>query len=419
MADVKIGWRDRILMNISLETKFILPTICALLLTLFQLYHHYQLQSALQDNQISYDGLSSSSLAIISSLALIFIFLLAISIAQNIMPLLKHIIRVMQMIEAGDLKQRIGFSGSDAFGLIGGAVDNTINKLVKLIESVSIASKQVASQTKEIDRLSNSSQEHLAGQHDELLRCSDAVLQSTQTANDSAQFSEKADDVAQALNGNMQQVNSQSSELINLMSQLSVEMESSSKASNELRATSHEVKSVLDVINGISEQTNLLALNAAIEAARAGEAGRGFAVVADEVRGLSVRTQEATVEIQSMIDNLEKTSEELVQKVENGAKEVNHISDNVNGSKEKLTEMTSLIQTLAELNSESARSASAQREASDKMYHDVKQIQDRSESCLHNMNEIINSKAVLVDTASQLEVALDEYDHKNDEEEQQ
>jgi methyl-accepting chemotaxis protein len=197
------------------------------------------------------------------------------------------------------------------------------------------------------------------------------------------------------------------------MSQLSIEMESSSKASNELRATSHQVKSVLDVINGISEQTNLLALNAAIEAARAGEAGRGFEVVADEVRGLSVRTQEATVEIQSMIDNLEKTSEELVQKVESGAKEVNHISENVNGSKDKLTHMTSLIQTLAELNSESARSAVAQREASDKMYHDVKQIQDRSVSCLQNMNDIINSKAVLVDTANHLEVALDEYEHEN------
>ncbi|KJZ13916.1 hypothetical protein TW85_12050 [Marinomonas sp. S3726] len=413
MADVKIGWRDRILMNISLETKFILPSICALLLTLFQLYQHYQLEVLLKENQIAHNAMSSSSLAVLSTVAIVFIFLLAISIAQNIMPLLKHIIRVMQQIEAGDLNQRIGFSGSDAFGLIGGAVDSTINKLVKLIESVSIASKQVANQTKEIDRLSNSSQTHLSGQHEELVRCSDAVLQSTQTANDSAQYSEQADEVAQNLHGNMQEVNTQSEELIKLMVQLSTEMQSSSKASTELRNTSHEVKSVLDVINGISEQTNLLALNAAIEAARAGEAGRGFAVVADEVRGLSVRTQEATIEIQSMIENLEKTSEELVQKVESGAREVQHISDNVNGSKSKLTQMTELIKTLADLNSESARSATAQREASDKMYHDVKQIQERSESCLQNMNEIINSKVVLVDTASHLEVALDEYNHSN------
>ncbi|MGB0943880.1 MAG: methyl-accepting chemotaxis protein [Marinomonas sp.] len=413
MADVKIGWRDRILMNISLETKFILPSICALLLTLFQLYQHYQLEALLKENQIAHNAMSSSSLAVLSTVAIVFIFLLAISIAQNIMPLLKHIIRVMQQIEAGDLNQRIGFSGSDAFGLIGGAVDSTINKLVKLIDSVSIASKQVANQTKEIDRLSNSSQTHLSGQHEELVRCSDAVLQSTQTANDSAQYSEQADEVAQNLHGNMQEVNTQSEELIKLMVQLSTEMQSSSKASTELRNTSHEVKSVLDVINGISEQTNLLALNAAIEAARAGEAGRGFAVVADEVRGLSVRTQEATIEIQSMIENLEKTSEELVQKVESGAREVQHISDNVNGSKSKLTQMTELIKTLADLNSESARSATAQREASDKMYHDVKQIQERSESCLQNMNEIINSKVVLVDTASHLEVALDEYNHSN------
>ena len=413
MADVKIGWRDRILRNISLETKFILPSICALLLTLFHLYQHYQLEALLKENQIAHNAMSSSSLAVLSTVAIVFIFLLAISIAQNIMPLLKHIIRVMQQIEAGDLNQRIGFSGSDAFGLIGGAVDSTINKLVKLIESVSIASKQVANQTKEIDRLSNSSQTHLSGQHEELVRCSDAVLQSTQTANDSAQYSEQADEVAQNLHGNMQEVNTQSEELIKLMVQLSTEMQSSSKASTELRNTSHEVKSVLDVINGISEQTNLLALNAAIEAARAGEAGRGFAVVADEVRGLSVRTQEATIEIQSMIENLEKTSEELVQKVESGAREVQHISDNVNGSKSKLTQMTELIKTLADLNSESARSATAQREASDKMYHDVKQIQERSESCLQNMNEIINSKVVLVDTASHLEVALDEYNHSN------
>jgi methyl-accepting chemotaxis protein len=125
---------------------------------------------------------------------------------------------------------------------------------VKLIESVSIASKQVANQTKEIDRLSNSSQTHLSGQHEELVRCSDAVLQSTQTANDSAQYSEQADEVAQNLHGNMQEVNTQSEELIKLMVQLSTEMQSSSKASTELRNTSHEVKSVLDVINGISNK---------------------------------------------------------------------------------------------------------------------------------------------------------------------
>ena len=108
MADVKIGWRDRILMNISLETKFMLPTAFAFILTLYQLYQNYQLHSLIDEQEISHNITSFSSLAIISGIAICFIFLLAISIAQNIMPLLKHIIRVMQLIEAGDLKQRIG-----------------------------------------------------------------------------------------------------------------------------------------------------------------------------------------------------------------------------------------------------------------------------------------------------------------------
>jgi methyl-accepting chemotaxis protein len=410
MAQVKIGWRDRVLMNISLKTKFMLPSLLAIILSGLQLFAYWQALNVLSENQVEHQLWSMPAMVMVVIIVMCFIVFVALSIAQNIMPLLAHIIKVMQLITSGDMKQRVGFSGSDAFGLIGSAIDSTLDKLVKLLSTVSVASSQVNQQTDEINHLSNASQHQLESQHDELTRCSVVIHQTVETADDTAKRTKVADGLAQQLQTKTNEVTAEASTLITLMQQLRVEMKSSTTASKELRDISYHVKSVLDVINGISEQTNLLALNAAIEAARAGEAGRGFAVVADEVRSLSVRTQDATVEIKAMIDNLENTSDELVQHVEKGSEDVISISARFDQSKTQLVAMAALVTELAELNSMVAFSANEQCDASTLMSKDVMQIQQRSQSCVENMTAILSAKSVLLDTANNLQLALTGYE---------
>ncbi len=410
MAEVTIGWRDRILMNISLKTKFMLPSLFALILSGFQLFAYWQTLNLLSQHQIEHQLWSMSAMAMMVIVFMGLILFVAMSIAQNIMPLLAHIIKVMQLITSGDMKQRVGFSGSDAFGLIGGAIDSTLDKLVELLGTVSVASKQVNQQTVEINQLSMASQHQLESQHEELTRCSATINETVEIAGDTAERTQVADGLAQQLQTKTDEVTDEAATLISLMQQLRAEMKLSTNASKELRDISYHVKSVLDVINGISEQTNLLALNAAIEAARAGEAGRGFAVVADEVRSLSVRTQEATVEIKAMIDNLENTSDQLVNHVEKGSEDVISISSRFDQSKIQLVAMAALVTELAELNSMAALSAEQQCDASTLMSKDVMQIQQRSQSCVDNMTAILSAKSVLLDTADKLQLALADYE---------
>jgi methyl-accepting chemotaxis protein len=176
----------------------------------------------------------------------------------------------------------------------------------------------------------------------------------------------------------------------------------SSTAGNTLRQTARDVKNVLDVITSISQQTNLLALNAAIEAARAGEAGRGFAVVADEVRTLSVKTQEATVEIDSMINKLESSSEDLLMLVDNGANEVRTIATSFFNTKEQVDDVSSVINQLSQLNTESAQASAEQSQAAEEMAKDIVMIQNRSESCVTNTNAVDNACGALAKTSQRL-----------------
>jgi methyl-accepting chemotaxis protein len=410
MTEVKIGWRDRILMNISLSTKLLLPAVLASLLLGFLAFQYSVLYQLVPEEQLQQATvISDQALIIITSVMIIFFIFLAHAIKQNIMPLLAHIINVMKIISSGNLEQRIGFSGSDEFGQIGQNVDTTINHLSNLIKDVTHVSGEVSDQTQQIDRLSSSSQLDLEGQHQDLVRCSAAIYQMAQIAHESAERSQQAGNLANNLQSNMGQVHGELTNLMGQMHQLSEEMQESTKAGHALRKTTQDVKQVLDVITGISEQTNLLALNAAIEAARAGEAGRGFAVVSDEVRTLSIKTQQATLEIQTMIENLEDTSEHLLSRVEKGATEVESISVRCDQTQATVSDVSEFVKRLTEINLAAANAAVEQRDASEEMSKDIIQVQDKSESCVENMKSILEANVLLKSTSNELTSGLDQF----------
>ncbi|EKE83447.1 methyl-accepting chemotaxis protein [Idiomarina xiamenensis] len=212
----------------------------------------------------------------------------------------------------GDLTQRLPVESDDEFGQLSAQVNRFIAKIQQAIGDVAKAARQVDSNVNSMVSLSDQTLSMYDQQGARTNNVATAVNQlnvsSQEIAGNAANASQQATQAAEhakqsrhSLSGNIDAIN-----------RLSAQMQRSSEAIAELNENTRNIEQILEVIKGVSEQTNLLALNAAIEAARAGEAGRGFAVVADEVRGLAQRTQQSAGEIETMIDKLQDGTKTVV-----------------------------------------------------------------------------------------------------------
>ena len=161
---------------------------------------------------------------------------------------------------------------------------------------------------------------------------------------------------------------------IHAINELAREIESSAIVIQQLETDSEEIGSVLDVIKGVAEQTNLLALNAAIEAARAGEQGRGFAVVADEVRNLAMRTQESTRQIQEMIERLQQRAQSAVQAMEHGREQAKRSVQQAAHTDESLSKISIAVDTIASMNHQIAAAAEEQSAVAEEINRNIVNI---------------------------------------------
>ena len=222
-----------------------------------------------------------------------------------------------ERVASGDLTQPITSTRRDEVGQLLSALGNMQNGLKGTIQQIASAADQLASAAEELNAVTEESSRGLTRQNDEIQQAATAVNEMTAAVEEVARNAISTSDASRLTSAEAASGRDQAREAVKAIDTVSAEISSSTTQVEELAGQVREIGKVLDVIRGIAEQTNLLALNAAIEAARAGEQGRGFAVVADEVRALAARTQASTGEIEAMIGSVRSSADQAVRAMGN------------------------------------------------------------------------------------------------------
>ena len=259
-----------------------------------------QLQARLQENR-------KQMLLLIVALVVVFLLIVYLysGFYVSIRTTLRSLGQVMHRVAAGDMTASFQGQSQDELGELGQAFNETVVRIHDLIERVGQAVVEVERQADRVAMVSGESNQAVTGQRSQIEQVATAMNQMSATAQEVARSAAAAVDGAHSVNQETVSGRALVESQVGSIQRLAGEIDQSVAVINQLANDSASISLVLDVIKGIAEQTNLLALNAAIEAARAGEQGRGFAVVADEVRNLARRTQQSTEQIEVMIDKLQ------------------------------------------------------------------------------------------------------------------
>lgn len=259
------------------------------------------------DRQVTWVLIAGSLMAVIIAIAL------GLITTRMITRPIYQSVEGATRVASGDLSQIMAVGGKDETGQLLTALANMQGNLKGTVQQIANASDQLASAAEELTAVTDDSTRGLMRQNDEIQQAATAVNQMTAAVEEVARNAASTSQVSTQTAGDALKGQEQVQQAVAAMNTMTVEINDSTERVEALAGQIRDITKVLDVIRGIAEQTNLLALNAAIEAARAGEQGRGFAVVADEVRALAHRTQVSTGEIESMITLVRNGADEAVK----------------------------------------------------------------------------------------------------------
>jgi methyl-accepting chemotaxis protein len=302
----------------------------------------------------------------------------------------------------GDLTKRLTIQNNDEFGVLGTAFNRFVERIHTSIREVSSATGQVNEVALRVVAASNSSMFNSDQQASRTSSVAAAINQlgaaAHEIARNAAQASSQASD-ARSLAEDGQQVVDRS---IAAMNQLSSMLSASSTNIESLNSKTVNIGQILDVITSISQQTNLLALNAAIEAARAGEAGRGFAVVADEVRNLAHRTQESAQQVQTMIEELQVGARESVSTMSDSQRHSQDSVEIANLAGERLNSVTLRIGEIDGMNQSVATATEEQTAVVESINVDITEINTLNQEGVENLHSTLRACSDLEQQASRL-----------------
>jgi len=341
------------------------------------------------------DEIYSSSMTIFIVLTLIAIVasvLIGLWVTRAVMRPIDNIVSTLNTVRVdSDLTVKFKTFNDDELGQISTNLTLVIEHLRGILNSISLAANTVGDSTVKLSEFTQQTNDRMHQQQSETEQTAAAMNEMTATVAEVAQSATNAADSAKDAEGNATKGNGIVQQSVSSMSQLSKQIEQTSEVITHLASESQNIGSVLDVIKGIAEQTNLLALNAAIEAARAGEQGRGFAVVADEVRTLAQRTQESTQEIESMIDGLQKGVQEAVGAMKVGTEQVYDANEKANMAGEALNEIVLSVDNISNMNTQIATAAEEQSSVAEDINRSIIAISDIAQTSTMAAQELTSS----------------------------
>ena len=324
-------------------------------------------------------GQAQSMLGLATVLALFFGILAAWAITRQITQPLKETLTAVDRVASGDLTHNLTVERRDELGQLQSGIQRMTLSLRELIGGISDSVTQIASAAEELSAVTEQTSAGVNSQKVETDQVATAMHQMTATVQEVARNAEEASEAAVAADQQAREGDKVVNEAIAQIERLANEVGHSTTAMGELKRESDKIGSVLDVIKSVAQQTNLLALNAAIEAARAGEAGRGFAVVADEVRSLAQRTQKSTEEIEDLIAGLQSGTQQVATIMDN-SRELTvssvELTRRAGGSLESITRTVSAIQAM---NQQIAAAAEQQSATAEEINRSVLNVRDVSE----------------------------------------
>ena len=309
----------------------------------------------------------------------------------------------------GDLTIRVPVDTNDEVGELGTSFNAFVEKLQSIIGEISDASSQMASASKEMTEIVEQTSTGIGKQKQETSMVATAITEMTTTVLEVANNAERASSAAGKANNEAKEGRQIVHGTVEAITDLATSIENSASVMEELKKNSADIGTVLDVIKSIAEQTNLLALNAAIEAARAGEQGRGFAVVADEVRTLAQRTQQSTTEIESLIDNLQNGAEQAVKVMTKSREQTDLSVEKAQHAGQSLSSITQSVETILQMNTQIATASEEQSAVSEEIQRNVANIQSIAEETSAGAEQTNNASAELARLGGQLSTLVGQF----------